>query len=60
MDPDGNNKDIGQEIDIILRALEFVHWEYGISAAFFKAGDAYGADSGELATSVSFDLRYNF
>lgn len=60
MDPNGDSKDIGQEIDIIFRALEFVHWEYGITAAFFQAGDAFDSDSGEIATSLSFDLRYNF
>jgi len=60
IDPSGNSKDIGMEVDLVFRALEFIHWEYGITAAFFRAGDAFDTDSGEMATSLSFDLRYNF
>lgn len=60
IDPTGNSKRIGKEIDIILGVQESVHWEYGFIAAFFKAGDAFENDSGELATSLQFQLNYNF
>jgi len=60
IDPDGIDTDIGKEIDIILGVQEWVHLEYGFTAAFFKAGDTFSSDSSEITTSLQFYFNYNF
>jgi len=59
-DPEGNNTDIGKELDLVVSLEEWEHWEAQISAGVFEAGRAFGDLSGETASRIVFKLEYNF
>lgn len=58
--PNGQSRDIGSELDIVLGLEEWKHLELELVAGIFRAGDAFGAQSGDLASTVIFKLNYNF
>lgn len=60
IDPDGLSRDIGSELDIVLGLEEWKHLELELVAGLFRAGDAFGARSGDYASTVIFKLNYNF
>jgi len=59
-DPDGNDTNIGHEINAI---FGFEYWE-NIEVEFiigqFRAGDAYGEFSGRHSSKVTLEFEYNF
>ena len=61
-DPTGKNRDIGDELDIVLGIEEWEHWEIEIVGAIFWAGDAYGSfsNANETAKNLIFKINYNF
>ncbi|NOT54105.1 MAG: alginate export family protein [Deltaproteobacteria bacterium] len=59
-DPTGKRKGIGQEWDIIVGLEEWEQFQIEVIGALFRAGPAYGRSSGEIASSISFQLQYNF
>lgn len=58
--PRGEDRDIGEEYNIILGLEEWEHVEVEAVAALFRAGKAYGDFSGQTATSVVVQAEYNF
>jgi hypothetical protein len=59
-DPLGIDKDIGEELDIVVGLENWKHVELEFVAAVFRAGDAFGSLSGETATNVILKFNYNF
>ena len=59
-DPRGQDTTIGQELDVVIGIEEWKHFEIELVSAVFSAGDAFGPDSGEIASNVIFKLNYNF
>ncbi len=59
-DPQGDDTDIGRELDLIVSLEEWKHWEAQVSVGVFEAGRAFGALDGETANSVVLTLEYNF
>jgi len=59
-DPEGENTDIGKELDLVVSLEEWEHWEAQISVGVFEAGRAFGELDGETANRVVFELEYNF
>ncbi len=59
-DPEGINPSIGQEWDLVVALEEWEHWELEFVAGVFKAGSAYGENSGNIAANVEFKVNYNF
>ncbi len=59
-DPNGLNKDIGQEFNFIANFREWKNLELGLEGAVFEAGKAFGDKEGELSYSIFFDVNYNF
>ncbi len=53
-------RDIGQEIDLLVGLEEWDRLEFEIVAGLFRAGDAYGAESGEVASNVVVKVTYEF
>ena len=60
LDPEGDSKDIGEELDLIFGFEEWEDFEIEIIGSVFKAGDAYGDQSGEKAYSILFNFTYSF
>ncbi len=59
-DPDGVNRDIGQEVNVIANFREWKNLELGIEGAVFDPGAAFNKDTNDLAFSIFFDVNYNF
>lgn len=59
-DPEGISPSIGQEWDLVIALEEWEHWELEFVAGVFKAGSAYGENSGNIAASVELKVNYNF
>ncbi len=59
-DPQGEDTDIGRELDLIVSLEEWKHWEVQISAGVFEAGSAFGELDGETANRVVLTMEYNF
>ncbi len=59
-DPNGISPSIGHEWDLVIAVEEWKHWELEFITAVFKAGQAYGENSGNIAVNVEFKLNYNF
>ena len=59
-EPTGTNRNIGDELDIILGIEEWEHWEIELVGAIFWAGDAFGSFANETAKSLIFKINYNF
>ena len=60
VDPTGLSRDLGREIDLIMSIETRTGLEFGLIAAEFEAGDAYGAYAGETSRFVKFELSYEF
>ncbi len=60
IDPEGEYRDIGGEFNIILGLEEWKQLEIELIANFFRAGKAFGAFSGETASSATVQIEYNF
>jgi hypothetical protein len=58
--PNGLNRDIGQEFDVVMNFREWKRLELGVTGAIFDAGKAFGNETNDLAYSVFFDVNYNF
>jgi len=58
--PEGNNTDIGTEIDIVIAIEERKHLEIELVGSVFIAGDAFGNRSGKRAYTTIFKIDYNF
>ncbi len=58
--PEGEHRDVGQEIDLVLGIEEWKHVELEIIAAMFRAGKAYDEFAGERAASFVFKFNYNY
>ncbi len=56
----GENRDIGDEIDLIIGVEEWRHWELKFIGSVFFAGDAYGPGAQERAYSADLQLKYIF
>lgn len=59
-DPNGRDRDIGQEINLIANFREWKNLELGIEGAVFDPGKAFDKDTNDLAWSIFFDVNYNF
>lgn len=59
-DPDGVNKDLGQEWDLILRLDDWHGVEWEASAAMFEAGSAFGDSKGERSYRLFLELTFEF
>ena len=59
-DPTGKDKDIGNELDIVLGIEEWKHWELEFVGATFWAGDAFGLSSGKKSSAFVIKVNYNF
>jgi hypothetical protein len=59
-DPDGIHKSLGEEWDLVLNVEEWDNIEIESSASFFRAGDAFGEFSGEIAYRLNFEIAYKF
>jgi hypothetical protein len=58
--PLGSSRDIGQEIDLVLGIEEWKHVEFELVGSLFRAGSAYGARAGRLASGVTLKIDYSF
>ena len=57
---DNRDRNIGDELDIVIGIEEWEHWEIEIVGAIFWAGDAYGFNTDEIAQNLIFKINYNF
>ena len=57
---DNRNRNIGDELDIVLGIEEWEHWEIELIGGIFWAGPAYGPLSGKSATAAILKINYNF
>ena len=58
--PNGDDTDIGQELDLVFGFEETKSLEFEIIAAVFKSGEAYGDLSGNYAYNLELSMDYNF
>lgn len=58
--PNGIDKHIGQEWDVVIGLEEWKHVEVEMVGAVFRAGSAFGSLSGETAYTGIFKFNYNF
>jgi hypothetical protein len=56
----GENRDVGDEIDLVIGVEEWRHWELKVIGSVFFAGDAYGPSDREKAYRADLQLRYIF
>jgi len=56
----GENKDIGDEIDLVIGLEEWRNWELKFIGSVFLAGDAYGPGAQERAYRADLQLKYIF
>lgn len=60
VDPNGLSGNFGDAVDIVYSFESGQRWEFEATLGAFRYGEAFGADEGEWASSVSFKLDYNF
>jgi hypothetical protein len=60
LDPNGIDRDLGREIDLVLIVDAIPDVELVLIAAEFEAGDAYGEREGERSQYFSIELDYFF
>ncbi len=58
--PEEDNDDLGEEIDVVLGYRPPTRWEFEMSGGAFRAGPAFGDSEGRWAGSVELKLDYNF
>jgi alginate production protein len=56
--PNGSNRDIGHEIDLVTNFREWKRLELELTGSMFNPGSAF--DNRDIAYSVYFDVNYNF
>ena len=56
----GENRDVGDEIDLVIGIEEWRHWELKFIGSVFRAGDAYGPGAQERAYRADMQLKYIF
>lgn len=56
IDPQGNSRDIGSELELIVGIEEWQKLELVLSR--FEAGRAFTGEKGEVANKLSFELSY--
>ena len=56
----GDSRDIGSEFDLIFGFRDLARWDFSLVASRFKAGKAYGEQSGKAAHLILFEATYNF
>ena len=59
-DPLGHRRNIGHELDLVLGLEEWTHLEIEAVASVFRAGSAFGPQSGETATLGVLKIEWNF
>lgn len=60
IDPNGVNRRLGDEFDLIVSHRPSIAWEYELTAGGFRAGPAFGPEKGRWASLVALKLNYNF
>ena len=60
IDPDGVNRDLGRETDLIVTLTPREGLEIILLVAEFDPGKAYGALSGERTSFINLELAYEF
>jgi hypothetical protein len=56
----GDDRDLGQELDLVLALEEWEHLELELSAGVFRAGEAFGPDRGRLIYGGAIAVRFAF
>jgi hypothetical protein len=56
----GASREIGSEVDVVFGFRDLARWDFSLIGSHFKAGDAYGARSGERAYLWLFEATLNF
>ena len=56
----GENRDIGDEIDLVIGVEEWRQWEVKFIGSVFIAGDAFGPSAKEKAFGADLQLKYIF
>ena len=56
----GENRDVGDEIDLVVGLEEWRNWELKFIGSVFFAGDAYGPGARERAYRADLQLKYIF
>ena len=56
----GENRDVGDEIDLVVGLEEWRNWELKFIGSVFFAGDAYGPSEQERAYRADLQLKYIF
>ena len=59
-DPNGIDRDIGQEVNVIANFREWKNLELGVEGAVFDPGKAFGTEASGLAYSIFLGVNYNF
>jgi alginate production protein len=59
-DPNGRDRDIGQEVNVIANFREWKNLEIGIEGALFDPGKAFNTEANDPAFSIFLDVNYNF
>ena len=60
VNPNGLNRDIGQEFDVVMNFREWKRLELVVTGAVFDPGSAFDGKNSDLAYSIFFDVNYNF
>lgn len=60
IDPNGIDTDIGEELDFVLGFRKWQHVDIEAVLGLFRAGDAYGVNSGDTARFMKLEFTYNF
>ncbi len=58
--PTGEDREIGQAVDLVIGLEEWRHWEVELIGSWFRAGDAFGDKSGRDAQQILIELQYNY
>ena len=59
-DPNGDSRDIGKELDIVLGIRENKRWEFALIGAQFRGGQAFSQQPNRIARLFLLELTYNF
>jgi alginate production protein len=59
-DPQGTNRDIGQEVDLLFAMREWRHVELTLKLSRFKPGAAFAADKRDAAHAVELGATFTF
>lgn len=59
-DPQGSNRSVGREVNLLLAVREWKSVEFTLKASHFKPGAAFAADERKPARAVEFGIAVNF